>query len=177
MSKIAKRIIAVPENVKVYLNSEYIYVEGPLGKSNKLEILKELEIINENQTILTNSIKNPAIAGTYNSLLTNAIKGVTEGFKDFAEVRGVGYKVNLKDGKLELLVGKSHPVYVEIPSDLKVTVKGNRIDVEGVDKQVVGNFIANKIAKHRLPNVYKKDKGIYRSGIDTPIKIVKSLNK
>jgi large subunit ribosomal protein L6 len=177
MSKIANRTILIPANTQVEINKNKMSFTGPVGKYEGLIIPHDLEIIKEDNIITTRSLVNPAIAGTYNSLITNFLQGVSVGFQDFVEVKGVGYKAALKGDKLELIVGKSHPVEVDIPTNLEVKVEGNRIVVKGVDKQAVSNFIVNKIVKHRLPDVYKKNKGMYRSGKETPVKASKLLNK
>src|SRR4051794_22879550 len=116
MSKIANRIISIPEKVKVNLGKGVISAEGPLGKSEELTLPLDLEIINQEDKLSTKSI-NSALAGTYNALISNLIKGVTEGHESVVEVKGVGYKVTLKEKKLEFSLGRSHLDYVEIPPE------------------------------------------------------------
>src|SRR5947207_11151062 len=129
MSKIANQIIPIPANVKVYYQAGKVFAEGPLGQSEKLTILPEVEIINRENEISTKS-GNLALAGTYNALISNLIKGVVEGYENIMEVKGVGYKVVLKAGKLEFTLGKSHLDYVDIPPGLEVKVEGNKIIVK-----------------------------------------------
>ena len=74
-----------------------------------------------------------------------AIKGVTEGYQEILEVKGIGYKVSLKDNKLEFLLGKSHPIILDIPKELKVKVEGSKIIIKGVNKQQVRKFAVNDI--------------------------------
>src|SRR6185437_10568807 len=119
MSKIADRIISIPEKVKINLERGIISAEGPLGKSEELSIPSNLEITSQENKLSTKSV-NSALAGTYNSLISNLIKGVAEGHESIIEVKGVGYKVSLKGEKLELALGKSHLNYVVIPSELEV---------------------------------------------------------
>src|SRR5688572_9291696 len=126
MSKIANRTISIPEKVKINLGMGKISVEGPLGKGEELIIPANLEIINQENKLLTKST-NSALAGTYNALVSNMIKGVVEGHESIVEVKGVGYKVSLKERKLEFYLGKSHPDYVLIPSELAVQVASNKI--------------------------------------------------
>jgi len=169
MSKIADRIISIPEKVKVNLGRGTISAEGPLGKSEELSIPSNLEITNQENKLNTKSV-NSALAGTYNALISNLIKGVAEGHESIIEVKGVGYKVSLKGEKLELALGKSHLNYVAIPSELEVKVEGNKIKVRGKDKQKVTSFAA-AIRQLRLPSIYKKDKGIYYLGEAETIKL------
>ena len=178
MSKIAKRIISIPTNVKVYYQGGKIFAEGPLGKSEELTILPEVEIINQKNEIFTKSA-NLALAGTYNALISNMIKGVVEGYENIVEVKGVGYKVALKDKKLEFALGKSHPIYVDIPLGLEVKVEGNKIIVKSLDKQKGRIFVTNQIRPLRPPSIYKKSKGIYYIDEEKNIKLraAKSLGK
>ncbi|MEG7978617.1 MAG: 50S ribosomal protein L6 [Mollicutes bacterium UO1] len=178
MSKIANRVILIPQKVKINLDKGAISAQGPLGKSEELLIPSNLEIINQEEKIITKSA-NSSLAGTYNSLISNMIKGVVEGYEDVVEVKGVGYKVVLKEGKLEFSLGKSHLSYVAIPAGLEVQVAGNKITVKGIDKQKVTKFAANDIRPLRKPSIYKKAKGIYYLGEEENIKLKagKSLNK
>jgi large subunit ribosomal protein L6 len=177
MSKIANRNVLVPPNVKVILHKEKISVEGPLGR-NEINFPSGLEVVNKEGKISTKS-ENVALAGTYNSLIYNAIKGVKEGYQEVLEVKGIGYKASLKDNKLEFLLGKSHPVLLDIPKGLEVKTEGNKIMIKGVNKQQVRKFAASDIRTLRLPSVYKKAKGIYYVGEEESIKLKpgKSLNK
>src|SRR5687768_16325816 len=122
MSKVANRIIPVPSNVKVFVSKEGIAVEGPLGR-NEIFFPSGLEVISKESKISTKS-KNVSLAGTHNSLIYNAIKGVTKGYREILEVKGIGYKVSLKDKKLEFLLGKSHAITLDIPKGLKIKVEG-----------------------------------------------------
>ncbi|CAJ0914563.1 1298_t:CDS:10 [Entrophospora sp. SA101] len=146
--------------------------------SEKLIIPPEIKITQEERKLLTAS-PNTSLAGTYNSLITNMIKGVAEGFQKTLEVKGVGYKVALKNNQLEFNLGKSHLSYVNIPDDLKVAVEGNKIIIKGLDKQKVNRFAANDIRPLRQPSIYKKSKGIYYLGEEETIKLraSKSLSK
>jgi len=177
MSKIANRIIPVPSNVKVLVYKGKITVEGPLGR-NEIFFPDGLEVVNKESKISTKS-ENIALAGTHNSLIYNAIKGVTEGYQEILEVKGIGYKVFLKDNKLEFLLGKSHPILLEIPKELEVKIDGNKIIIKGVNKQKIRKFAVSDIKSLRLPSVYKKAKGIYYVGEAESMKLKpgKSLNK
>jgi len=140
--------------------------------------LPAVEVIKEEDKITTKS-NNSSLAGTYNSLISSMIKGVVEGHISIVEVKGVGYKVSLKEGKLEFSLGKSHLNYVVVPRELQVQVEGNKITIKGSDKQKVTKFAANDIRSLRKPSIYKKSKGIYYVGEEETIKLKagKSLNK
>jgi len=114
--------------------------------------------------------------GTTRALINNMIIGVKEGFKKGLEIVGTGYKAQLKGSTLVLQLGFSHPVEVNIPQDLKVTVEGqNKIFVEGVDKQRVGQFAAN-IRAIFPPEPYK-GKGIRYIGEEVRRKLGKAMAK
>jgi len=168
MSKLTNRVIVIPSAVKVVFTKEKIQAQGPQG-TNELNISPEVEIIHNDNKITTQS-PNLALAGTFNSLIYNLIEGVNKGYKKILKVAGVGYKVALKDKKLEFSLGKSHLDYVEIPLALEVQLKGNEITISGVDKSKVGGLAAI-IKKLRLPSIYKRNKGIYYQGEEETIKI------
>ena len=168
MSKIAKRVISIPQNVKINFQKGAVFAEGPLGKSEELFIPQEMEITNNEGKILTKS-ENNSLAGTYNSLIYNMIKGVTEGYEDILEVKGIGYKVLLKGKELEFTLGFSHPIKTAIPSNLEITCpNNNQIIIQGISKEEVGLF-ASKIESLRRPNPYKL-KGIYRENAIVKLK-------
>ena len=162
MSKIAKRIILIPEKVKINFGSGTISAAGPLGQGEELIVPPNLEITQQKNELTTKS-DNSALAGTYNALISNMIKGVVEGHERVVEVKGVGYKVSLQGKKLEFALGKSHLNYMDIPSELEVKVEVNKVKIKGKNKQKVTSLAA-AIRSLRLPSVYKKNKGIYYLG-------------
>lgn len=169
MSQLTNRIIIIPPQVEIVVDSRKVLVQGPLGK-NELLINPIVEIIRTENKITTKSV-NLALAGTFNSLIYNMIVGVSQGYQKTLEVKGVGYKVILKNDKLEFALGKSHYDYVTIPPELKVKLAGNKIIITGLDKQKVGKFASNDIKVLRPPSIYKKNKGIYHLGEEKNIKI------
>lgn len=178
MSKLTNRIIIIPPEVEVVVEKEKILVRGSLGK-NELLINPAVEIIHTANKISTQSTANLALAGTFNSLIYNLIEGVSRGYKETLEVRGVGYKVAWKNDQLEFSLGKSHYDYVPIPAGLQVELTGNKIIITGIDKQKVRKFAANDIKVLCPPSIYKKNKGIYYLGEEKNIKLKvgKSLRK
>ena len=169
MSRIGNRVITIPENVTVSVDANIVKVSGPKGELST-EINKDITVnINGNELTLTrkdDSVKN--FHGTANANIRNMIIGVTEGYEKRLETIGVGYRFALKDGKLVVTAGYSHPVEVEIPTELSLEVPSNtELVVKGIDKCLVGEFSAN-VRKIRQPEPYKgkgiryKDEGIRR---------------
>ena len=96
--------------------------------------------------------------GLRRTLLANCIEGVSKGYSKTLEVIGVGFKVAVKGSSIELAVGFSHPVVVDLPTGLEAKAEGNKLTVSGADKQLVGEFAAS-IRRIRKPEPYK-GKGI-----------------
>ena len=160
MSRIGNRVITIPENVTVSVDGNIVKVNGPKGELST-EINKDITVnVNGNELTLTrkdDSVKN--FHGTANANIKNMIVGVTEGYEKRLESIGVGYRFALKDGKLVVTAGYSHPVNVEIPAGLNLEVPSNtELVVKGIDKCLVGEFSAN-VRKIREPEPYK-GKGI-----------------
>ena len=145
MSRIGNRVITIPENVTVSVDGNIVKVNGPKGELST-EINKDITVnVNGNELTLTrkdDSVKN--FHGTANANIKNMIVGVTEGYEKRLESIGVGYRFALKDGKLVVTAGYSHPVNVEIPAGLSLEVPSNtELVVKGIDKCLVGEFSAN----------------------------------
>ena len=118
----------------------------------------------ENGTVIV-SLKRPEdymLTGTYASHIKNMIKGVTVGFQKKLIVEGIGFKSDVKGAKLDLALGFSHPISIEIPAGLKVTAEKNIITISGVSNEMVGGF-ASKIRALKKPEPYK-GKGIRYDG-------------
>lgn len=165
MSRVGKRILKLPAGL-IFKQDERncIEVVGKLGKlsfcfSPKIIIDHNLEL-NEIKFSRKDELKQTKqLHGTTASLLQNMIEGVSQGFKKFLEIKGVGYRAALKGNNLEIVAGYSHPVLLEIPQNLKVEVpKPVEIVVSGIDKAAVSHFAA-VIRKVRKPSPYS-GKGI-----------------
>jgi large subunit ribosomal protein L6 len=158
MSRIGNKVIHVPAGVTVTINPEnHVVVKGPKGQleftfNNTLTIKLEghdVHISRPNDEIFTRKIH-----GTTRALLANMVHGVSVGFKKQLEIRGVGYRAALQGNVVNLAMGYSHPVDLEIPKGLKVSIpKNTDIIIEGADKQLVGEFAA-KIRSVRKPEPY-----------------------
>lgn len=158
MSRIGNKVIQVPAGVTVTLSPEnYAVVKGPKGQL-EFQFNQSLDIKMEGKDITItrpdNAIFTRKIHGTTRALLANMITGVSHGFKKQLEIRGVGYRANLQGKVVNLSLGYSHPIELEIPAGLIVTIpKNTDIIIEGPDKQVVGEFAA-KIRNFRKPEPY-----------------------
>ncbi len=140
-------------------------VKGPKGTLTQ-EIKKEVAVaITDGVLTLTpvnDSLEARALWGTYASLLRNMITGVTEGYVKSLQIEGVGYRAEASGNKLTISVGFSHPVVLEIPEGITLTVEKGEITIKGVDKHAVGQFAAN-VRKVKEPEPYK-GKGIRYKG-------------
>ena len=123
--------------------------------------LLDYEVTAEKVTITRKNTEDRATAqqhGLRRTLLANCIEGVTKGFSKTMEVIGVGYKVAVKGNIVELALGFSHPVIVELPKGIEAKAEGTKLTISGIDKQLVGEMCA-KIRRLRMPEPYK-GKGI-----------------
>lgn len=178
MSRIGKKPIEVPSNVKVSLEGRRLTVEGPKGKLS-MDIHPDMKVSLEGNTIKverpTDQPFHRAMHGTTAALIRNMIKGVTEGFTQVLEVVGLGYRAAVKGNTLELNLGYSHPVVYPIPKDVKIEVKENKIYISGIDKQRVGQ-VAAEIRFFKKPDAYK-GKGIRYEGEVLKLKAGKTAGK
>lgn len=161
MSKIGKTPIDIPDNVNVEIKENIISVKGPKGVLTfEFHPKIGVKIVDKKIIVERKSEEKffKALHGTTRQIIKNMIIGVTEGYKKVLIVEGMGYKVGMEGNKLILNVGYSHPVYYIPPQDIKVSVQGNKIIVEGIDKQKVGQ-VAAEIRRIKEPDPYK-GKGI-----------------
>ena len=160
MSKIARKPISIPDKTKFSINENEIIIEGPKGK---LSFQKQSDIVIKEESgkifiATTNDNSNP-ISGTTRALLSNMVKGVTEGWEKKLKLIGVGYRAKADNKNLVLTVGYSHPVTYIIPEGVKIeTPSQTEIIVSGTDKQKIGQ-VASEIRLIRPPEPYK-GKGI-----------------
>ncbi|NWK56106.1 50S ribosomal protein L6 [Verrucomicrobiaceae bacterium N1E253] len=159
MSRIGLKTITLPEKVSVKSDNEgNVVVEGPKGKLEwtmpsgisleEVDGIVTVKRANEHR-------KMKALHGTSRSLISNMIQGVSAGFIKELEIQGVGFRAAVKGKELDLNLGKSHPILHPIPEGLTVTVdKNTAIKVEGVDKQLVGQFAA-EVRRYYPPEPFK----------------------
>jgi len=169
MSKIGKKPIILPDDVKIEIQDNKIIVSGKLGRLERefpriLNIEIKNNILNICPTKINKRNKKRILSlwGTWRSLIQNMVDGVSQGFQKNLIFEGIGFRVNIEGQNLVLNVGFSHPKKIEIPSDIKVDVEKNLIKISGIDKEKIGNFAA-KIRKIRPPEPYK-GKGIRYEG-------------
>ena len=148
MSRIAKELIVMPSGVSAKFENNTLTVSGPKGTLSQT-IDSEIRTIIDGQNlsfeIATESATSNAKHGLYRALAHNMVVGVSEGFTKTLQISGVGYKASVSGNKLVMNLGFSHPVEVEIPSDLKVTCPSvTEVTISGADRQKVGQF-ASKI--------------------------------
>ena len=166
MSRIGKKPIEIPQGVEVKIEDHQVTVKGPNG----VEVVKvrpEIAIkVEDNHIILSkvgDSRETDALFGLFRTLIANAVHGVTHLFEKRLEIQGVGYRANMEGKNLNLALGYSHPVVVEPPEGITISVEANtKISVKGTNKQTVGD-VAAFIRSKRPPEVYK-GKGVRYEG-------------
>ncbi|GHC08892.1 50S ribosomal protein L6 [Cerasicoccus arenae] len=148
MSRIGKLPVPIADKVKVTVNGQTVNVDGPKGKLSKV-FDRDVKIsLEEGQIVVTpnnSSRQAKAMWGTARSIISGMIIGVTESYKKSLEIEGVGFKANLQGKILDLALGYSHEIKYPVPDGVTVTVdkSGTKLDVEGPDKQMVGQVAAD----------------------------------
>jgi len=166
MSRIGRKPVAIPSGVKVEIKDGKLFVEGPKGKLErilpsriKIEVKDSIAHVSRQGEIATDK----ALQGLFRALLSNMIKGVTEGYVKELEIVGVGFKAAAQGKTLKMEVGFSHPVIFDAPEGIKIeTPKPTQVVIRGIDKEKVGE-VAAEIRLVYPPEPYK-GKGIRYSG-------------
>lgn len=162
MSRIGKLPIKLPANVLINLNGLELTVKGKFGVlQDTIPEVFQVEITDDSLIVkLKNKTRsNNALHGLYRTLIYNMIIGVSKQFKITLNLKGVGYRTNVKDQSLILNLGYSHPIKLGIPKGISIEVLQNtKIILKGCDKEQLGLF-ASQIRSWRLPEPYK-GKGI-----------------
>ena len=175
MSRVGKMPITVPQGVDVAIKDDQINVKGALGTlaltQNSLVTIKsdagKLTFSPANESRQAN-----AMSGTMRQLVNNMVTGVTKGFEKKLSLVGVGFKAQAQGAKLNLTVGYSHPVVMDMPAGIKVeTPTPTEVVIKGSDRQRVGQ-IAAEVRAVRPPEPYK-GKGIRYSDEKITIKETK----
>jgi large subunit ribosomal protein L6 len=164
MSRVAKKPIALGKGVELNIQAENVTVKGPKGS---LSIAKpagvEVKVEDGNALLSANDPSLVPLAGTLRAILSNMVKGVSEGFERKLELVGVGYRAAMQGKDLNLSLGFSHPVLFQTPEGITIaTPTQTEILVSGADKQRVGE-VAAKIRGFRPPEPYK-GKGVKYAG-------------
>lgn len=181
MSRIGKLSITIPAGVQISVSeSNLVTVKGSLGELHQ-QIDPKITLKIEGNTVTverhSDDRDDRSKHGLYRALINNMVKGVSEGFTTVQELIGVGYKASANGQLLELALGYSHNILMELPDTIKVQTtaekgKNNTIILKSVDKQLVGQ-VAAKIRSFRRPEPYK-GKGIRFQGEDIKKKAGKS---
>ncbi len=161
MSRVGRRPIPLPQGVRVERAGAEVHVSGPKGTlGQRLPGAIRIEVAEGEVRCHRPDDRKPtrALHGLVRALVANMVKGVTEGFRKDLDIEGVGYRAEVKGGKLNLTVGFSHPVEMVVPKGLEVVVEGSRIRIAGADRCQVGQFAAD-VRDVRPPEPYK-GKGI-----------------
>ncbi len=167
MSRIGNLPVSLPSGVTADVTDDNtVNLKGPLGELS-VYVDKEIKVEVEDNTVNvkrpSESKKHKSLHGLYRALINNAVVGVSEGYTKQLELVGVGYRAEAKGQILELSVGLSHDIVIELPDEIKVEAKTERrrnpvITLTSVDKQLIGH-VAAKIRSLRPPEPYK-GKGI-----------------
>jgi large subunit ribosomal protein L6 len=161
MSRIGRLPVAIPSGVRVGHAEGTVSIEGPKGAlSARIPDGITVEIESEQVRLRRNDEKKRtrALHGLARALVSNMVTGVTEGFAKELEIHGVGYRADVSGKTLKVAVGFSHPVDLTIPEGLSVSLQDGKVRIEGIDRQLVGQFAAN-VRSLRPPEPYK-GKGI-----------------
>ena len=162
MSRIGNLPIELPEGVQITVADTVVTIKGPLGELTQ-EVDKRITVKEEEGSVIvsraTDEIKDKAFHGLYRSLINNMIEGVSKGYTKELELIGVGYRASNQGQVLEVVLGYSHNIIMEIPEEVKletVTERGKppRIILKSHDKQLIGQMAA-KIRSLRKPEPYK----------------------
>ena len=160
MSKIGKQPIAIPDKVKIAMSGQQLNAEGPMGKLS-YSLPEHIGVtLKDGKLLVAMTGGEPKrvrmFYGTTRARLANVITGVAIGFTKVLEISGLGYKAQVQGTKLNLELGFSHPVLMDVPPGLKIEVdpKQTIVSIKGIDKVLVGDFAA-KIRRMRPPEPYQ----------------------
>ena len=158
MSRVGKRTIEIPAKTEVSISADgTLTVKGPKGELKRM--FKSVVAININGSEITlvpqkKDLATTALWGTYASHIKNMIKGVNEGYTEKLILEGIGYKAEVSGTSLNMALGFSHPVKVEIPAGVTVTSEKGLVTISGINKELVNQF-ASQIRALKKPEPYK----------------------
>ena len=146
MSRIGKLPITIPEGVEVTINGQLVTAKGPLG-TESVDVRPEIKVEKVDNTIVVTRInddrRSRSLHGLSRTLVANVVNGVKSGFTKKLEIVGVGYRAAMQGNTLNLALGYSHPVNIEAPEGIKISVEANtKITITGSNKQAVGDIAA-----------------------------------
>jgi large subunit ribosomal protein L6 len=167
MSRIGKQPVPIPDKTKIDIDGANVTVTGPKG-SLSFEVPADIKVAIEEKELVvkrnSDMKKHRALHGLTRALIYNMIEGVNKGYKKELQIVGVGFRAEVKGKIMIMNIGYSHPIIFRPPDGIHIVVepKENRIEVSGIDKQLVGQ-VAAKIRSFRKPEPYK-GKGIRYMG-------------
>lgn len=162
MSRVGKAPISIPAGVEVKLNDGVVTVKGKLGELRQ-ELSNNVELVFEDGSLTVNrkndEKQSRADHGLFRALINNMIIGVSEGFEKKLELVGVGYRASNQGQLLDLSLGYSHNIVLQLPNDVKVETVSDKgknpiVILKSHDKQLVG-MVAAKVRSFRKPEPYK----------------------
>ena len=165
MSRIGKKPIPIPKEVKIDFEGDLLTVKGPKGKLSR-KIHPRVNVRYENDEIVVSvsdtSKESRSLHGLHRALIANMVTGVNKGFERGLEIVGVGYRAELSGKKARFHLGYSDPVEFQLPDSIEARIEKTRITLSGIDKELLGATAA-KIRALRSPEPYK-GKGIRYAG-------------
>jgi len=166
LSRVGKMPITIPQGISVEHKANTVTVKGPKGELEQI-VHPDMKIkIGETEVVVERPSDggfHRSLHGLTRSLIQNMVTGLTVGYEKKLEIIGVGYRAEMKEKTLALLLGYSHPIYFKAPDDITIEVPApNSIIIKGVEKQLVGQ-VAAKIRSFRPPEPYK-GKGVRYDG-------------
>lgn len=166
MSRVGRKPIPIPPAVNVSIEAGAVEVQGPKGKLRQIVPPGVRCELNDGELWIRLVREDRSLGkfqGLARSLVANAVRGVSEGFKRELDLVGIGYRAELKGRQLVFALGYSHPVVFDIPPEIDITVdRQTHLTVSGIDRQLVGQVAAN-IRALRKPDPYKQ-KGVRYTG-------------
>lgn len=158
MSRVGNAPIKLPDGVDVSANGAVLTAKGSKGELS-IMLPSSVDVSIEDKIVTVKPVKKDvagkSIWGTVRANINNMVTGVTTGFTRKLEINGVGYRAAMQGNKLQLNLGFSHPVEMEVPAGLAVKVENNtKIEITGTDKQLLGQF-ASEIRAKRPPEPFK----------------------
>ena len=162
MSRVGKVPVEIPDDVEVTIDGSRVTLKGPKGELED-SFDPDMDISLEDEGVVvrrpTDQTRHKALHGLTRSLISNMVEGVTEGYEKSLEIHGVGYRAETRGRTLQLKLGFSHDVEIEIPEGIDLEVESpTLLHIRGADKQLVGETAA-KIRQVKPPEPYK-GKGI-----------------
>jgi large subunit ribosomal protein L6 len=157
MSRIGKVPVVVPDKVEVTIKLPLVTVKGPKGTlSHNLNSLVKAELVGKQVIVKPLSEEKESLSqwGTARTIISNMVVGVSAGFVKSLEFNGVGYKASVSGSILQLSLGYSHTIDFALPVGITAKVNKNQIDIEGSNKELVGQ-VAAKVRSFRPPEPYK----------------------